>query len=393
MICLNCGKEYILSHPQKLRKFCTSKCYFEYKHKQRAKNLITQKCIQCGKEFTRSGGDKKFIDQKFCSLKCHSDSHKIERECLFCHNKFTTTAHGKKKFCSIKCRHDSHRITKTCPICKKEFIVLCEGKTKVFCSQRCFSMGRKRIYREKLKEKVCIICGVKIESSIKYCLQCRTVKCIECGKEFTLTSQKMINKRAGQKSFCCSQSCASSYHSLPKEKKSVLLNRIHENISTEQLSKELGISTTTIRNYRKKYNILTLITKKCLWCGNDFQLSRHYGSRQKFCTPSCCQKYQNSLPKKPNSIVPTLSEFLKQKYPSIYNEYFSQMRKLTLINQPFESKKCVICGTTFQSNHSREIYCSRKCLKQAYYNRHPERREIERNQALVRKKNSTETFK
>jgi G:T-mismatch repair DNA endonuclease (very short patch repair protein) len=59
-----------------------------------------KKCLFCGKVFANVG-------RKYCSRKCRDEARKVrvERECIYCHKKFTVRPSGRKLFCSTKCRN------------------------------------------------------------------------------------------------------------------------------------------------------------------------------------------------------------------------------------------------------------------------------------------------
>ncbi len=64
----------------------------------------------------------------------------MEKICIYCNKKFTTT-HSNKKHCSSeKCKksyhYDKFYIKKTCTVCNSEFICR-RSKIKTYCSKKC----------------------------------------------------------------------------------------------------------------------------------------------------------------------------------------------------------------------------------------------------------------
>ena len=68
--CKECGNENsFISLNKGFSNFCSNKCFYKYT-KKHSKNIITKKCIYCGKSFEV----KIDSEQKFCSQKCNYES-------------------------------------------------------------------------------------------------------------------------------------------------------------------------------------------------------------------------------------------------------------------------------------------------------------------------------
>ena len=116
-------------------------------------NPILKNCLICHKQFRTILAKVKVGKGKFCSRKCylifHSANKWSQKECIYCHKKFTyRTKQKKRKCCSLSCvskygikiRHRRTSVKRNCLICQKE-IYICPARIKLgrgkFCSKRC----------------------------------------------------------------------------------------------------------------------------------------------------------------------------------------------------------------------------------------------------------------
>jgi len=157
-------------------------------------------CEKCKIEFK---GRKK---QRFCSLKCHKESCRIEKICKKCKCFFIVrkSISLKSEYCSKECR--SKKIKKICKHCKNEFTVTDCNKKKEYCTKKClldYENERKRKFN-------CAVCGKECLAppnnvSAKYCSnKCRfsvgkvKIVCCKCGKVVTKCNWQI----KGKKKYC-----------------------------------------------------------------------------------------------------------------------------------------------------------------------------------------------
>jgi hypothetical protein len=113
-LCKNCGKEFNnwKCHESK---FCSSECYFDFKHKHRTGKEL--KCDVCGKNIYIKKNEFNNI-KHFCNNTCY--------------NKYQKTLIGVN---SIAWKEHNKFV---CETCGKEFITYNYLKSRRFCSQECF---------------------------------------------------------------------------------------------------------------------------------------------------------------------------------------------------------------------------------------------------------------
>ena len=103
-ICQNCGKEYKIGKCfDDIQKFCSRKCFYEYKSKNAKCQMIM--CEQCGKIFKQ-----KYPKQKYCSYQCSGEAmqNRLECTCSYCGKTFerikSDVEKSKKHYCSKICK-------------------------------------------------------------------------------------------------------------------------------------------------------------------------------------------------------------------------------------------------------------------------------------------------
>jgi hypothetical protein len=157
--CQFCGVE-IESSVNKHRKFCSLKCFGDFKRGKHVVEPIIKKCIFCNIEFESYECDHKL----FCSRKCWNESRKkrVVKECEFCNIEFESLKSNNAKFCSRKCQHNSMKVNrelKKCKFCGMEFESYGHFG-KVFCSKDCSNKSK----QNKKIIKKCDFCNIKFES-------------------------------------------------------------------------------------------------------------------------------------------------------------------------------------------------------------------------------------
>ena len=143
--CQNCGKDFRVSPSHSDHKFCSKKCYLDFR-----KKIIEYmaKCANCGKEFNKG----KHLTQKFCSQKCAGKSRKCAREkkCAECGSiiNYKPYQASKMRYCSRKCfgkaTQRKFQIELQCEFCGKIFLARrFERDTagRRFCSTICANLA------------------------------------------------------------------------------------------------------------------------------------------------------------------------------------------------------------------------------------------------------------
>lgn len=143
--CFYCEKVFTTS-PSRTRQYCSNTCYRAHREEQ---HRTQQTCVICGKQYEASISRAK--EQATCrSQECsyafltipeykpNYGQRKYTFTCLNC-KKTGQTSRANRQFCTMKCKSDYHRIEKTCVICGKKFT---QGKQRsdeqVTCrSQEC----------------------------------------------------------------------------------------------------------------------------------------------------------------------------------------------------------------------------------------------------------------
>ena len=216
--CQNCGAEFETKYGH--QKFCSSKCTNAYHfrkfeeahpHHRRKYNepLPAINCLNCGKPFIPRNSRNKFCSPRcnriFWARKYYSEKRiaagkpfksgkivkEVERNCLNCGEKFSTTD-SRRKYCSDSCRiafsvrklSEARKIKRReklqeviCPNCGEKFKQK-KGYQK-FCSKKCavkYHSGdpRKRVKRG-CSNRICAHCGLEFKptsNNQKYCAEC-----------------------------------------------------------------------------------------------------------------------------------------------------------------------------------------------------------------------------
>ncbi len=124
-------------------KYCSKLCVNKAK-KRHPKNINLIICLVCKKEFTTS-----LSKRIYCSLLCKNIgiSKKILNQCENCGRVFSHQISKKRKFCSKKCYFETifqrGHIEKTCLNCKRKFTTspsYIKRKEGLFCSRKCSSI-------------------------------------------------------------------------------------------------------------------------------------------------------------------------------------------------------------------------------------------------------------
>ena len=178
LTCKQCKRKFILRRSlSKNRMFCSNQC--KIKHYRCSRVLI--ECKRCGKKLSVNKHRAKTI--KFCSSFCFNqyrskdpqgNTHPYTQPCKNCGKSVqrypSQFRGGRGRFCSIKCRskHRSkifmeERIKRNCLTCKKEFL---SRKSRVkygeakFCSKACANKGL-----EDHEIHKCIVCETPFKTT------------------------------------------------------------------------------------------------------------------------------------------------------------------------------------------------------------------------------------
>lgn len=100
-VCIQCGREYKVSHCRDESKYCSAKCHSQAMEKQEV-----VKCSFCGKEFKVLPSARAKGFGKLCSARCrkYASRRRLLRTCLFCKKEFYAIPSKKGLYCSIACR-------------------------------------------------------------------------------------------------------------------------------------------------------------------------------------------------------------------------------------------------------------------------------------------------
>ncbi len=167
--------------------------------------MIEKKCAICGKIFYVANYRKDTA--KYCSHKCHdiAQTKRVNVKCDWCGkelnipmSKYQRTEHH---FCNLKClglwngKRNNTQVKRTCIICGKEYLVKqYELKHSITCSYECQAEWQRR-YRTG-------------ENSSNWRGGGLTLKCLECGKEFT---GSRYNTKILKTAKFCSKECKRKY--------------------------------------------------------------------------------------------------------------------------------------------------------------------------------------
>ena len=105
----------------------------------------------------------------------------------------------------------------------------------------------------------------------------------------------------------------------------------------------------------------TMITKKCQYCNNDFDVYKGRESVAKFCSTSCAYKYRSIKPK--SEKVCKCAECGKEfKVTKSQLGKFCSFKCYSLSKRNRENRVCLNCGNTFEVKKSiKSKCCSYSC--------------------------------
>lgn len=246
------------------------------------------------------------------------------KQCQYCGKTFCA-GKSTQKYCSRDCLYSSQRSREEhiCKYCGKQFMPKATDRT-TYCSRECYfknggSGGR--------KAKPCLLCGrVTNKKTNGYCRECRdklsVVECTYCGKEF----KSEHNKRY------CSDECLRKINL----KKCLIRNRNKKNVITIKC-KECGEEFTSVYgDFRSKF-----CCKKCQvkfsrrWVReNHPEIKRDQNHRRRARLHNCkaekinsleiyerdnwkchvCGKKVNKKKKVPHPLSPTLDHYIPLAY-------------------------------------------------------------------------------
>lgn len=143
------------------------------------------------------------------------------------------------------------KLTKICPVCNKEFGMdrhVCFVKDRKYCSLECSHQAIKK----KGKELPCSNCGKIIYITPK---NLRYYEKHYCSKECQKNHYKYLMVGKNNPNFDNKWSEEQKMHlskirSIPKEKVEEIYSLWKSNLNDKEISKQLGISTSTIKKYR-----------------------------------------------------------------------------------------------------------------------------------------------
>lgn len=144
--CKRCGNTNSVNFfRQNREKFCSSKCWYEWRKENRVKSL----CRHCRMPFVHVGGRG-----IFCSNRCRIDHSRKDVTCSECSKTFTTKKSSGRKFCSFKCAAIVSRENipdQSCKNCGKIFRPFTKAREMLFCCHACahsFNRGKNNaLYR------------------------------------------------------------------------------------------------------------------------------------------------------------------------------------------------------------------------------------------------------
>lgn len=139
-ICRYCKIEFV-KRPSDITKgsgiYCSQDCLHQHKKHH---NINT--CIHCKSEFITTNSR---IDKKYCSLKCFHEYKQVNLVCKFCNSKFIVPRFKKNKlFCSEECKKkwsfSNYKSTIHCIMCNKPIVAYnsyIKNKGQKTCSKIC----------------------------------------------------------------------------------------------------------------------------------------------------------------------------------------------------------------------------------------------------------------
>jgi len=161
--CENCGKPYVPK--RKTSRFCSLEC--AWKAQATGKNLV---CAVCGKTFWATLARQR-DGAECCSTACsaplresRTDRQLIDNRCEECGTTFKTRPCDKRRFCSKACAYSARRkpggVDKTCPVCGMVFRVTpCMAAARVTCGATCRDKLAAMRKEAKMVDGVCARCG------------------------------------------------------------------------------------------------------------------------------------------------------------------------------------------------------------------------------------------
>ena len=153
-----------------------------------------------------------------------------------------------------------------CQNCGKEFIV----KNKQRADENPKFCSKKCFYKRREYKKICHNCGSEFYSksnNILFCKNCRTFTCFTCGEIFTVNRTQHTSHAK-----YCSKEC------MLKDPYHLVHNRICERCN--EPFKSLGASKLCVQ----------CRTLKCEYCDNSYTVKSYSVSKSKFCSQSCHDK-------------------------------------------------------------------------------------------------------
>lgn len=235
--CKFCNKDFQTRASLKI--FCTKECLIKYYIKNPIKHKYNLKCSYCGKDYVKILANKpKENENHYCSQKCvglSKNKNGINKtdKCKQCGKEFSKI-HKRHFFCSNKCKSKygvkTRRTKKVkCSNCNKTLIRISSLKNKnYFCSRKCESEFR---IKNSNDQRTCETCGktfyCKKHDHLRFCsIQCqgiwqskfrsgknhpsykseitddmRVINCNYCGKEIKGTPKRFETRKY------CSRSC------------------------------------------------------------------------------------------------------------------------------------------------------------------------------------------
>lgn len=167
-----------------------------------------------------------------------------------------------------------------------------------------------------------------MERRIKY-------NCDNCGKEFEVKISIYNRKLKGkQNTITCCRKCSSEIQS-----------KLYSGKNNKQYSK---------------------VTKNCLYCGKEYEISPYKKDSSKFCCRECKDKYHSeSAIVKINCLncgkeITTLKGKIKKGKKFCSNECAAKYKETKV------TKKCVICGKEYKTHKRRSessVTCSKECQR------------------------------
>jgi len=131
-ICEQCGTSFKPKREKDDARFCSLRCFTDSLKIE----IPERPCQHCGEIFTPSSSN---VDAKFCSRKCADEAkRKFEpKPCIVCEEVFTPKT-AEQKCCSVECAHQSkafRQVEAVCQCCGETFIA--KRVDAEYCSAKC----------------------------------------------------------------------------------------------------------------------------------------------------------------------------------------------------------------------------------------------------------------